>query len=68
MSLAWGPQLRIGGGMNRPPERFPLVLEVGETTSVVHPMELPTGTWSIHGFAFMDDERLRTPTITVVAR
>lgn len=64
-ALAWGPQLEDGRSFER--RTWPLVLGSGETTYVVHPLQLSRATWSVKGFAFMDDESLQTPTITVVA-
>jgi hypothetical protein len=47
---------------------IPLVLRSGETTSVMYPFPLYHGTWTMRGFAFLDDEQLETPTITVVVQ
>ena len=67
-SLAFGPQVGIGRPWNWSKERSPLVLRSGEATSLVLPMQMYYGTWTVRGFAFPGDERLETPTITVVVR
>ena len=64
--ISWGPQLENTRAFGR--QASPLVLRAGETTSVIHPVRVTPAIWSVKGFAFMDDERLRTPTTTVVAR